>query len=124
MSSRHYKASVCSLLFVLFLSSVTFSLWLGHIPLTPLQLRLGNAVMAQSPTTDRLVQQGVELYRAGDIQGAIAQWQIALSAYQKTNKLHLCQDSITFPIAENYIWKRIRNRTCPSCSLLPFPINV
>ena len=39
---------------------------------------------AQSADASQLVQQGVARYQAGDIQGAISQWQTALSAYKTT----------------------------------------
>ncbi|HBL11364.1 MAG TPA: hypothetical protein DD379_08140 [Cyanobacteria bacterium UBA11162] len=69
----------------LFLASLTMSLWLGHIPATALQVKLGNVAVAQSPGASQLVQRGVELYQAGDISGAIAQWETALSSYRNTN---------------------------------------
>jgi CHAT domain-containing protein len=40
---------------------------------------------AQSPAPTQLVQQGLELYQSGDVQGAIKSWQTALSAYQQRN---------------------------------------
>lgn len=85
MQSRYRKSSVNRLLGVLFLGSLTMSLWLGHIPSTALQVGLGNVAVAQSPNPSQLVQRGVELYQAGDISGAIAQWETALSAYQKNH---------------------------------------
>ncbi len=56
-------------------------LWLGHIPLTTLEARLGTVAVAQSPNVSQLVQQGVDLFQAGDLTGAIARWETALSAY-------------------------------------------
>jgi Flp pilus assembly protein TadD len=52
-----------------------------------LQARWGEVATAQSPNASQLVQQGIERYRAGDVQGAIASGQTALSAYQSTNNL-------------------------------------
>jgi CHAT domain-containing protein len=50
-----------------------------------LQARWGEVATAQSPNTTQLVQQGIERYKTGDVQGAIASWQTALTAYQTTN---------------------------------------
>ncbi len=85
MQSRRRKSSVNRLLVVLFLSSITLCLWLGHISGTALQVGLGSVAMAQSSNPSQLVQRGVELYQAGDISGAIAQWETALSSYRNTN---------------------------------------
>jgi len=86
MQSRHQKISVRRLLGVLlFLSSLTLSLCLGHISLIAPQTGFTNVAVAQSPDASQQVQQGVELYQAGDIKSAIAQWETALSTYQKTN---------------------------------------
>ncbi len=85
MPSRHRKSRVRRLLGVLFLTSLIGSLWLGHTPLTAQTVERENVVVAQSPDVSQLVQQGVELYQAGEITSAIAEWQTALSAYQKTN---------------------------------------
>jgi CHAT domain-containing protein/tetratricopeptide (TPR) repeat protein len=40
--------------------------------------------VAQSPDASQLVEKGVELYQAGDIRSAIAQWETALNTYQNT----------------------------------------
>lgn len=85
MPSRHRQFRVRRVLVVLFLSSLTFCLWLNHVPFTALQARWGEVATAQSPDTTQLVQQGIEQYKTGDVQGAIASWQTALSAYQSTN---------------------------------------
>ncbi|HEY9834733.1 MAG TPA: CHAT domain-containing protein [Stenomitos sp.] len=85
MRNYFQKCSVNRLLGVLFLGSLTICLWLGHIPSTALQVELGNVAVAQSSNPSQLVQRGVELYQAGDISGAIAQWETALSAYQKNH---------------------------------------
>ena len=85
MQSRHYKSSVRRLLRSLFLASLTMSVWFGHIPATALQVRLGNVAVAQFPGASQLVQRGVELYQAGNISGAIAQWESALNVYRDAN---------------------------------------
>lgn len=71
-------------LVILFLSSLTICLWLNHFPFT-MQARWGEVATAQSANTSQLVQQGIERYKTGDVQGAIASWQTALTAYQSTN---------------------------------------
>ena len=73
---------------VFFLSSLTFCLGLNQIPFPSLQTIWGTVANAQSPNTSQLVQQGIEQYKAGNIQSAIASWQTALTAYQSTNNLN------------------------------------
>jgi len=85
MPCRHRRFRVRRLLVVLFLSSLTFCLWLDRVPFTAWQARWGTVATAQSPNASLLVQQGIEGYRAGDVQGAIASWQAALTAYESTN---------------------------------------
>ena len=87
MPCRHRQFRVRRILVVLFLSSVTFCLWLNHSPFTAWQARWGEVTSAQSPNASLLVQQGIERYKTGDVQGAIASWQTALSTYQSTNNL-------------------------------------
>ncbi|MEH2247776.1 CHAT domain-containing protein [Nostoc sp.] len=87
MPSRHRQFRVRCFLVVLFLSSFTLCLWLNHVPFNPLQARWPEVATAQSPNSNQLVQQGIERYKTGDVQGAIASWQIALSAYQSTSNL-------------------------------------
>lgn len=87
MPSRHRHFRVRRVLVVLFLSSLTFCLWLDRVPFTAGQVRWGTVATAQSPNASLLVQQGIEQYRAGNVQNAIASWQTALSAYQSTNNL-------------------------------------
>ncbi|NEO23768.1 CHAT domain-containing protein [Moorena sp. SIO4A5] len=79
------QSSVRIVLGLLFLSSLTISLWLGHLPATTWQLQLGNPATAQSPDASQLVQQGVERYQLGDFTSAIEYWQTALTTYQQTN---------------------------------------
>jgi CHAT domain-containing protein len=87
MPNRHRQFRVRRVLVVLFLSSLTFCLWPNHVPFTTLQARWPEVATAQSPNASLLVQQGIERYKTGDVQGAIASWQTALSAYQSTNNL-------------------------------------
>jgi CHAT domain-containing protein len=87
MPCRHRQFCLRRILVVLFLSSLTFCLWLNHVPFTALQARWGTVATAQSPNASLLVQQGIEQYRAGEVQSAITSWQAALSAYQSTNNL-------------------------------------
>ncbi|NEP37437.1 tetratricopeptide repeat protein, partial [Moorena sp. SIO3B2] len=79
------QSSVRTVLGLLFLSSLTISLWLGHVPSTTWQLQVGNPATAQSPDASQLVQQGVEHYQLGDFTSAIEYWQTALTTYQQTN---------------------------------------
>ncbi len=85
MSSQSSKSGVRRFLGVLFLSSLTLCLWLGHLPSTIWQASFGSIVIAQSADASQLVQQGVERYQAGDFQGAIALWQTALIDYRRSN---------------------------------------
>ncbi|MGB7441165.1 MAG: CHAT domain-containing protein [Coleofasciculaceae cyanobacterium] len=85
MSSHRFKGR--RFLVVLFLSSLTFFLWLGSVPFTTLQTSWGTVATAQSTDATQLVQQGIEQYKAGDLQGAIATWENALDNYQSTNNL-------------------------------------
>lgn len=88
MPSRHHHFRVrCVLVVLLFLSSLTFCLWLNYFPFTAWQARWGGVAIAQSPNTSQLVQQGIERYKAGEVLDAIASWQTALTAYQSTNNL-------------------------------------
>ena len=77
------RQSIRRFLRALFLSTLTLCLWLGHAS-TNWQV-IGDVVNARSPDANQLVQQGVIRYQAGDVQGAIAQWQTALVTYRKTN---------------------------------------
>jgi len=85
MPSRHRRFYVRHVLVTLFLTSLTICLWLNHVPFNYLQLRWGEVANAQSANASQLVQQGIERYKTGDVQGAIASWQTALTAYQSTN---------------------------------------
>jgi tetratricopeptide (TPR) repeat protein len=85
MPCRHRQFRVRHFLVVLFLTTLTNCLWLNHVSFNPLQLRWGEVATAQSANPSPLVQQGIERYKTGDVQGAIAFWQTALTAYQSTN---------------------------------------
>ena len=85
MPRRHQKSTIRRYLLVLFLSGFMLCLWLAHVPLTLSLGGLGNLAAAQSPDASFLVQQGVDFYQRGDMTGAIAQWQAALSAYQENH---------------------------------------
>lgn len=85
MPCRHRQFRVRRLLVVLFLSSLTFCLWLDRVPFTAWQATWGTVATAQSANTTQLVQQGIQQYKTGDVQGAIASWQTALTAYESTN---------------------------------------
>jgi CHAT domain-containing protein/uncharacterized protein HemY len=86
MPSRHRRFYVRHVLVTLFLTSLTICLWLSHVPFNFLQLRWGEVATAQSANPSQLVQQGIERYKTGDVQGAIASWQTALTAYQSTKE--------------------------------------
>lgn len=85
MPNRHRPFHARRILVVLFLSSLTFCLWLNYVPFT-VQAKWGEVASAH-PNTNQLVQQGIEQYRAGNVLEAIASWQTALTTYQSTNNL-------------------------------------
>lgn len=75
MFSRPRQFRIRCFLVGLFLSSLTFCFWLNDV----------SFVTAQPTNVTQLVQQGVERYRTGDVQGAIVVWKTALNAYQTAN---------------------------------------
>ncbi len=79
---KNYKSRWRYWLAFLFISSLTFCLWLGDVPLTTKPLQLG-LVRAQSPDASQLVQQGLESYQTGDLKAAIERWEKALNIYQQ-----------------------------------------
>lgn len=87
MKSRQRHPRVRRFLGVLFLVSFTVCLWLGQVSFQAKPLNVGQAVTAQTPNPDQLVQQGIDRYQIGDIQSAIAHWQTALNTYRNTNNL-------------------------------------
>ena len=86
MPSQHRRFCVHHVLVTLFLTSLTICLWLSHVPFNSLQLRWGEVANAQSANPSQLVKQGIDRYKTGDVQGAIASWQTALTAYQSTKE--------------------------------------
>lgn len=85
MFNQRRRSGIRRLLGVLFLSSLTLCLWLGHLPLTIERAGLGEVATAQAPDAKPLVQQGLERYQNGDFQGAIQSWQTALNTYPDPN---------------------------------------
>lgn len=77
MQGKYPKLPVHRLLSVLFLCSLTFSLWLGQIPTTN-----GKAVESRSDVL-QLVREGVDKYQAGNFSTAIEKWSAALDFYPK-----------------------------------------
>jgi len=69
------------LLSILFLASLTLTLWGGN-GLPPL-----GATSVTAATPDQVVQEGVTLYQAGDYQSAIDRWQTALQTYSTDAEL-------------------------------------
>ncbi|MEH2371604.1 CHAT domain-containing protein [Nostoc sp.] len=70
---------------VLFLTTLTLCLWLAYPSLTIGHQGIAEIATAKSSALTQLAQQGLELYQAGDIQGAIKSWQKALSSSQEHN---------------------------------------
>ncbi|MBD2527808.1 CHAT domain-containing protein [Nostoc sp. FACHB-133] len=70
---------------VLFLTTLTFCLWLAHPSLTIGHKGILEIATAQLSSLTQPVQQGLKLYQAGDIQGAIKSWRAALLNQQRTS---------------------------------------
>ncbi len=70
---------------VLFMTTLTLCLWLAHPSLTIGYKGIAEIATAKSSALTELVQQGLELYQTGDIQGAIKSWQKALSSSQESS---------------------------------------
>ncbi|MEH2252810.1 CHAT domain-containing protein [Nostoc sp.] len=68
---------------VLFLTMLTLCLWLAHPSLTIGHKGIAEIAIAKSSALTQPVQQGLELYQAGDIQGAIKSWQAYLFSNQQ-----------------------------------------
>lgn len=85
MPSQFRKFRFRNYLLVLFLTSLTFNLGIGYISSVLPLGKFTNIAMAQSPNVNQLVETGIQLYQNGDIIGAIAQWETAKTALQKTN---------------------------------------
>ena len=67
------------LLNIVFTTTFIICLGLGNVSLTLGQIRVGESATAQIIDLKPLIQQGVERYKAGDFQGAIAVWNTALN---------------------------------------------
>lgn len=87
---------------VLFLTSLTLCLGLGHPRLKVGQVELLKIATAQSPAPTQLVQQGLERYQVGDVQGAIKSWQTVLSSYQESSSRSVEQVSVRKYLARAY----------------------
>ncbi|KYC35842.1 hypothetical protein WA1_05590 [Scytonema hofmannii PCC 7110] len=74
MLNLYRKSTQRQVLGTLFLVSLVFCLSFAQI----------ESIIAQTPDASQLVQQGIELYKAGDFRGAIAPWQKALNFYQQS----------------------------------------
>lgn len=68
---------------VIFLTTLTLCLWLAHPSLTIGHQGIAEIATAKSSALTQLVQEGLKLYQASDIQGAIKCWQKALSSDQE-----------------------------------------
>ena len=85
MPNQYCKFIQRRFLGVLFLCSLTFCLWLSHVPFLTWEQELGEVVHAQTDDASKLVQQGVQSYQLVKLQDAIKYWQEALNIYQKNN---------------------------------------
>lgn len=84
MPSQFRKFRYRSFLVVLFITSLLFNLGIDYVfSVVPLG-NFSNIAMAQSANVNQLVERGIERYKNGDILGAIAQWETAKTALQKT----------------------------------------
>jgi tetratricopeptide (TPR) repeat protein len=84
MQSWYNKRRVFRFFGVLFLCSLTFSLWLGNVSWTSWQVQIGKVSNAQNSDTAKLVQIGIERYGAGDFKGSIEHLEKALNIYQES----------------------------------------
>ncbi|MDF5737415.1 MULTISPECIES: tetratricopeptide repeat protein [unclassified Nostoc] len=65
------------------MTTLTLCLWLAHPSLTIGHQGIAEIATAKSSALTQLVQEGLKLYQASDIQGAIKCWQKALSSDQE-----------------------------------------
>ncbi|PHJ61322.1 hypothetical protein VF14_09630 [Nostoc linckia z18] len=86
LKRKNYKSRWRYWLAFLFISSLTFCLWLGDVLLITKPLQLG-IVRAQSPDASQLMQQGLEFYQTGDLKAAIERWEKALNIYQQNKNV-------------------------------------
>ncbi|MBE9104606.1 CHAT domain-containing protein [Nostoc cf. edaphicum LEGE 07299] len=87
---------------VLFLTTLTLCLWLAHHSLTIGNKGIAEIATVKSSPLTQPVQQGLKLYQAGDIQGAIQSWQKALFSYQERNSHSAEEISIRTYLAKAY----------------------
>ncbi|MCC5648035.1 tetratricopeptide repeat protein [Nostoc sp. CHAB 5824] len=87
---------------VLFLTTLTLCLWLAHPSLTIGRKGIAEIATAKSPILTQLVQQGLKLYQAGDIQEAIKSWQAALFSSQENSSNYAEKISIRTYLARAY----------------------
>lgn len=85
MPSQFRKFKYRSFLVILFITSLVFNLGIGDVSSVIPLGKFTNIAMAQSANVNQLVERGIQLYQNGDILGAIAQWETAKTALQKTN---------------------------------------
>ena len=69
---------------VLFIFSLTCSLWLSYLPLPFSYSKFSQIVVAQRPQATQQVEKGINYYQVGNYKAAIQEWDKALEAYQKT----------------------------------------
>lgn len=94
MPNQYRKSRPRRFLVILSLISFTCSVWFG-LQISPASVKLtqgesswleiGEVVNAESTDASQLVQQGVELYQAGNVKKAIESWKKALNIYQQNN---------------------------------------
>jgi CHAT domain-containing protein len=82
---QRFLARVHRLWVVLFLTTLILCLGLGHSPFSMAQVRQVEMATDRTSAPTQLVQQGLEHYQIGDVQGAIQLWQTALSADRERN---------------------------------------
>ncbi|OYD88939.1 hypothetical protein CDG77_20995 [Nostoc sp. 'Peltigera membranacea cyanobiont' 213] len=87
IGNKNHKFRVRGWLLSIFLCSLTFCFWLGNVPKTITPLEFAGVVSAQSPDTNQLVQQGIELYQVGDIKAAITIWEKTVNIYQQNHNV-------------------------------------
>ncbi|WP_335013579.1 CHAT domain-containing protein [Nostoc sp.] len=85
LGNKNHQFRLRGWLLSIFLCSLTFCLWLGNVAKTITPLEFAGVVSAQSPDTNQLVQQGLELYQVGDVKAAIAIWEKAVNIYQQNH---------------------------------------
>lgn len=87
---------------VLFLTTLTLCLWLAHPFLTIGHKGIAEIATVKSSALTQPVQQGLELYQAGDIQGAIKFWQAYLFSNQQRSSDYIEKISVRTYLARAY----------------------